>query len=25
VRTNQAVPRSTFTFQVPAGVRVVDQ
>jgi len=25
VRTNQAVPKSTFTFQVPAGVRVVDQ
>lgn len=25
VRTNQAVPKSTFTFQVPSGVRIVDQ
>jgi outer membrane lipoprotein carrier protein len=25
VRTNQAVPKGTFTFQVPSGVRIVDQ
>ena len=25
VRTNQAVPKGTFTFEVPSGVRVVDQ
>jgi outer membrane lipoprotein carrier protein len=25
VRVNQSVPANTFTFQVPAGVRVVDQ
>jgi outer membrane lipoprotein carrier protein len=25
VRTNQTVPKGTFTFEVPSGVRVVDQ
>ena len=25
VRVNRSVPKDTFTFQVPSGVRVVDQ